>query len=197
MIRVHQKNKRIATESSVEEFETREKATKSSKVMIRTDACEDCGEEKTPKRSSASSAALRILQSGANSSRMLRDKLSRKGYSQEEIEEALDEVKTAGLVDDRRLLFAHAEYLAARKFYGRRRVYMELVRKFDRSLVDTYFEEALAEIDFSSYCSALAQKNRDKGKDALIAKLSRQGYTASEIRSALSILSSEQGDDYT
>ena len=95
MIRVHQKNKRIATESSVEEFETREKATKSSKVMIRTDACEDCREEKTPKRSSASSAALRILQSGANSSRMLRDKLTRKGYSKEEIEEALDEVKTA------------------------------------------------------------------------------------------------------
>ena len=197
MIRIHQKTKRIATKSGNEESETLEKATKSSKVMNRTDACEECGEEKTPKRSSAASAALRILQSGANSSRMLRDKLTRKGYSKEEIEEALDEVKTAGLVDDRRLLFAHAEYLAARKFYGKRRVYMELVRKFDRSLVDTYFEEALAEIDFSSYCSDLAKKNRGKGKEALAAKLSRQCYTASEIRFALSILSSEQDDDST
>ena len=196
MIRVHQKNKRKATESGAKQPKILETATKSSKVVNRTDACDDCEKEQTPKRSSATSSALRILQSGANSSRMLRDKLTRKGYTREEIEDALDEVKTAGLVDDRRLLFAHAEYLATRKYYGKRRVYMELVRKFDRSLVDTYLEEALEEIDFSSYCLALAQKNRGKGKDALLAKLSRQGYDASEIRSALSQLVLDE-DDYT
>ena len=196
MIRVHQKNKRKATESGTKQPEILETATKSSKVVNRTDACDECEKEQTPKRSSATSSALRILQSGANSSRMLRDKLSRKGYTREEIEDALDEVKTAGLVDDRRLLFAHAEYLASRKYYGKRRVYMELLRKFDRSLVDIYLEEALEEIDFSSYCLDLAQKNRGKGKDALLAKLSRQGYAASEIRSALSQLVLDE-DDYT
>ncbi len=185
MIRVHQKQK--ATQSSIEEAIENQNATKSSKVKSREDACE---KEQTPKRSSCASAALRILQSGANSSFMLREKLRRKGYAFDEIEDALCEVKDAGLLDDKRLFFAHAEALATRKYYGKRRVYMEVLRKFDRETVDAYFEEALEEVDFSSLCLAFAKKTgaNAKGRDALLAKLSRQGYTSGEIRYALSSL---------
>ena len=183
MIRVHQKQKE--TKRSEEETNDLQIATKCSKIENRRDACEEI---ESPKRSSSSSSALRILQSSVNSSLMLREKLRRKGYSQEEIEEALQEVKDAGLLDDKRLFFAHAEFLATRKFYGKRRVYMELVRKFDREIVDAYFEEALEEIDFSSLCLAFAQKNSTKGREALAAKLSRQGFSSNEIRYALSSL---------
>ena len=189
MIRVHQTKKQKAVKSSEEETKEWQSEAKSHKIEKHEDACD---KTKTSTRASATSAALRILQSGANSSFMLREKLKRKGYSSEEIEEALQEVKDAGLLDDCRLLFAHAEYLAMRKFYGKRRVYMELMRKFDRSLVDAYFEEAVEEIDFSFYCLTFAKKNGTKGKEALYAKLSRQGYSQGEIRYALSFLSSER-----
>ena len=184
----------MATDGSKEEVKELKKVTKSSKVKNRVDACE---KDAVSKRASATSAALRILQSGANSSYMLREKLSRKGYLCEEINEALCEVKEAGLLDDRRLLFAHAEYLATRKYYGKRRVYMELVRKFDRPLVNDNWEKAVEEIDFSSHCLTLAEKNRGKDRNLLAAKLSRQGYTASEIRFALSSLPSNEEDNYT
>ena len=188
MIRIHQTKKQKAVKSSEEETKEWQSEAKSCKIEKQKDACD---KTKTSTRASATSAALRILQSGANSSFMLREKLRRKGYSSEEIEEALQEVKDAGLLDDCRLLFAHAEYLAVRKFYGKRRVYMELMRKFDRPLVDAYFEEAVEEIDFSAYCLILAKKNGKKEREALAAKLSRQGYAANEIRYALSLLSSE------
>lgn len=192
MIRVHQKQK--AAISSKEETKEENTAIKSSKVEKHEEACK---ETQAPQRAACASAALRILQSGANSSMMLREKLRRKGYSQNEINEAIQEVSDAGFLDDRRLLFAHAEYLAARKYYGKRRVYMELLRKFDRSLVQAYFEEALEEIDFSAYCLAFAQKNSGKSREALTAKLQRQGYAANEIRYALSFLSSKQEDQFT
>lgn len=186
MIQVHQKQK--ATKSGEKETKTDDNATKSSKIKHGVDV-----HDETPRitRSSCASSALRILQSGANSSFMLREKLRRKGYSHDEIEDALKEVKDAGLLDDKRLFFAHAVFLATRKYYGKRRVYMELTRKFDRETVVAYFEEALEEVDFSSCCLTFAQKNAAKGRDALAAKLSRQGYTASEIRNALSSLAKD------
>jgi len=193
MIRIHQNKKQNATKCSQKEIKETENATKSGKIKDSEDTCE----KEISKRTSAASSALRILQSGANSSYMLREKLRRKGYSQEEIEEALREVKDAGLCEDKRLFFAHAEFLATRKFYGKRRVYMELMRKFDRETVDAYFEEALSEIDFSALCSAFAKKNAAKGKDALLAKLMRQGYASCEIRYALSFLASESEDNDT
>lgn len=183
MIRVHQKQK--ATKSSAEDIKESQVATKSSKVKSREDACE---EKQNVKRSSCTSSALRILQAGANSSYMLREKLRRKGYPSDEIEEALGEVKDAGLLDDKRLFFAYAEALATRKYYGKRRVYMEALRKFDRETVDAYFEDALTEIDFSLLCLTFAKKMKGKERDTLLAKLSRQGYTSAEIRYALSFL---------
>lgn len=187
MIRVHRKKQTANTVSE-------EKTVGSIKVTAESEACE---KKPSQKRASATSAALRILQSGANSSLMLREKLSRKGYSRDEVEEALDEVQHAGLLDDRGLLFAHAEYLAVRKCYGKRRVYIELVRKFDRPLVEAYFEEAVEEIDFSACCLAFAKKNSKGINSSLAAKLSQRGYAASEIRYALSSLSSEQEDQFT
>lgn len=190
MIRVHQ-NKRKATKNSNEEAKDAQMATKSSKLEKHEDACEEKA------ISACTAAALRILQSGANSSMMLREKLRRKGYDVNEIRTTLAELSEAGLLNDCRLLFAHAEFLAARKYYGKRRVYLELLRKFDRPLVDTYFNEAVEEIDFSACCTAFAKKNRGKDKNALAAKLSRQGYAAGEICHALSLLSCEQEEDYS
>lgn len=153
------------------------------------EAVEEVGESSNQKETKpALTSALRILQSGANSTRMLREKLVRKGFQKSEIEEAIAEVVKAGYVNDRRLLISHADYLARRKYYGKSRIRMALLQKFDRRTVEAYWEEAVEEIDFLSYAEALVLKNRAKSREVLITKLKRCGYTGEEIRKALLIL---------
>ena len=156
------------------------------------EAAEEVGESSNQKETKpALTSALRILQSGANSTRMLREKLMRKDFQKSEIEEAIAEVVKAGYVNERRLLSSHADYLARRKYYGKSRIRMALLQKFDRKTVEAYWEEAVEEIDFLQYAEALVLKNRAKSREALIAKLKRCGYTGDEIRKALLIVKEE------
>ena len=204
MIRVYQPKKNKKTTDSSDLFHDEEELTEASSspraLRAISQKCDDGLEEKprqtkqTKKnetKASATSAALRILQSGANSSRMLREKLARKGFEKDEIEEAVAFVVDAGFVHDEKLLHAHAEYLAERKYYGKSRIRMALSQKFDRQAVDCFFEAAVEEIDFSAYCLKYARKHASKGREALIASLKRQGYQTAEIRYALSSLAEE------
>lgn len=144
-------------------------------------------EEKTPE-DEAFRAALRILSAGANSSRMLREKLCRKGFSREDAAAAASRAAEAGLVGDCRLLIAHAEYLARKKFYGKSRIRMELLQKFDREIVERFFEEAVEEIEFAAYATTLAGRYADRGREYVIGRLRRAGYASAEIRGALNEL---------
>ncbi len=144
-------------------------------------------EEKTPE-DEAFRAALRILSAGANSSRMLREKLCRKGFSREDAAAAASRAAEAGLVGDRRLLIAHAEYLARKKFYGKSRIRMELLQKFDRETVERFFEEAVEGIEFAAYATTLAGRYADRGREYVIGRLRRAGYASAEIRGALNEL---------
>lgn len=144
-------------------------------------------EEKKPE-DEAFRAALRILSSGANSSRMLREKLCRKGFSKEDAAAAVERADDAGLIGDRRLFFSHAEYLARKKFYGKNRIRLALMQKFDREIVERFFEEAVEELDFASYAVTLAGRYAGRGREYVIGRLQRAGYASSEIRSALQAL---------
>ncbi len=142
-------------------------------------------EERAKSAEDAFRAVLRILAAGPNSSRMLKEKLRRKGFSQETAEEAVERARKARLFNDRLLLIAHTGYLARKKYYGKSRIRMALLQKFDRETVEEFFEEAVEEIDFSAQAAALAGRFAGRGEEYLIGRLHRAGYTASEIRAAV------------
>ena len=189
MIRIQKDRKvgKIATKSSETELPKAEKATNSCKLA--TLPAKKATKEKTESPySPATQAALRILQAGANSSKMLREKLMRKGFEADDCEETLLFLQEQGLLDDQRLLQNHVLFLAERRFYGKARIRLELFCKFDRAVVDECLEEALEGIDFEALCFAAAKKSKGKGREALMQKLRRQGYATSEIRYALAML---------
>lgn len=141
-------------------------------------------EEKTESERCFSSALL-ILKSADNSSKMLREKLSRKGYSAESIEYSLEKARGAGLVNDERLLKRYVLFLAEKKFFGPLRIRAELARRFDREIISDLFCEATEEIDFSLYAYAFAEKQKNKDINSLAARLKRQGYYSEHIRYAV------------
>ena len=139
----------------------------------------------------ALSAAYRILQSGANSRKMLRDKLIRKGFSQSDAVKAVALCESQGLLHEKRLFMAHTEYLSRKKHYGKSRIYRELLQKFDRQSVDAFFAEAIEEIDFEANAKEEAERVAHRGKRYTVSRLSALGYTSHEIYEALDGLTFE------
>lgn len=131
------------------------------------------------------SSAYRILQSGANSRRMLREKLIKKGYGREIASKAVAICEKQGMLFEKRLLLAHTEYLARKKHYGKSRIRLVLLQKFDRESVEEYFDEAIGEIDFAAYAKEEAEKGAHRGKRYLVSRLHTLGYSSSEIYKAL------------
>ena len=77
------------------------------------------------------------------------------------------------------------------KFYGKYRIKLELLSKFDRESVDRAFDNACEVIDFKAFAAEFALKETKKGtdRDKLIRKLQRLGHDTTSIRGALSLLS--------
>jgi len=149
------------------------------------------------KRSPATSAAFRILQSGANSKKMLRDKLLKKGFSGVECEAAIEECLSLGFVKERELLLTHTLYLANKRHFGKKRIRMELYKKFDRETVEKYFDEALEEIDFQKNAREEALKLLRRGKSYLVRHLALLGYSSHEVYEALKDLPFDTGENHS
>lgn len=132
----------------------------------------------------AHDAALKILAAGANSKKMLREKLIRKGYPAEEAEVAVEEMDALGFIGEVRLLESYVNVLA-RRSYGVLRIRAELIRKFDRDILESHLDALLEEIDFITPATALAEKNAHRGREYVIGKLRRQGYPGNVIREVL------------
>lgn len=132
----------------------------------------------------AHDAALKILAAGANSKKMLREKLIRKGYPAEETEAAVEEMDALGFIGEVRLLESYVNVLA-RRSYGVLRIRAELIRKFDRDILESHLDALLEEIDFITPATALAEKNAHRGREYVIGKLRRQGYPGNVIREVL------------
>lgn len=136
-------------------------------------------------RSDAYASAMRILAMGDNSTKMLREKLTKKGFAREEIEEAIMHLCEIGYVNDRRLAMRWGELLAERKCCGAYKVRMELFRRFDREVVDDVMDELEESVDFAEIARDYATKNAKRGREAIIRRLRYQGFTVSIIRSAV------------
>lgn len=141
--------------------------------------------EKKDKPTDAYTSAMRMLAMGDNSTRMLREKLAKKGFEREEIEETITHLIEIGYVNDRRLAMRWGELLAERKICGAYKVRMELFRKFDREVVDDVMDELEESIDFAKIARDFALKNSKRGREAIIRRLRYQGFTVSIIRAAV------------
>lgn len=149
------------------------------------------------------SAASNILVFADNTEKSLREKLLRKGFSEESINAAVDKLKEAGLINDARLMQSYSEYLADKKLYGKGRIKLELQKKgFDRQLISENLNECVSEVDFKENCLKLIRKKKlaDRIKDsktarAVTAALARYGYGYAEIKYAYTRLLEEDEED--
>lgn len=154
----------------------------------------EISERKGKSQPDAYASAMRILAMGDNSTKMLREKLVKKGFEREEIEEAIAHLIEIGYVNDRRIALRWGELLAERKVCGAYKVRMELFRKFDREVVDDVMDELEEGVDFAKIARDFAVKNAKRGREAIIRRLKYQGFTVSIIRAAVEGIPAKEKD---
>ena len=143
--------------------------------------------------------AMNFLAYGDCSRRKLISKLRGKGVEPEIAEEAVSELETKGYINDIANAAREAER-CARKLWGRRRISAALYEKGygEEASRKAIFALEDAGIDFTENCAELISK-RYKGlpkdpkeKAKLFASMTRYGYSASEINSAIDKIKEEQ-----
>lgn len=154
----------------------------------------EISDKKGKNQPDAYASAMRILAMGDNSSKMLREKLAKKGFERAEIEEAIAHLVEIGYVNDRRLALRWGELLAERKICGAYKVRMELFRKFDREVVDDVMDEIEESVDFAQIARDFALKNAKRGREAIIRRLRYQGFSVHIIRAAVEGISKKEED---
>lgn len=149
------------------------------------------------KKTPAYVKALSLLALSDTSERKLREKLLAKGFSRHEISEALDELKSEGYLSDDRLIENLVNYYSKRKHFGKYRIKLELLSKFDRESVDRCFDTVCECVDFTSLATEFALKEASRGteKDKLLRKLQRLGHDAPSIRRALAEIKNQESQD--
>ena len=152
--------------------------------------------EERRKTSPAIRSALNILDYADNTEKKLKEKLSRKNFSADEIEEALTYVKDIGYLNEEEHIKNAADYMAEVKLYGRYRIKKALLEKgFSSDMVKSL---DLSEYDFTEICERRIGKSRYRTKDSLIAALRRYGFSGDEIITAIEETGvfSEDGDEF-
>ena len=135
----------------------------------------------------AQSVALRLISMRDHSSRQLREKLSERGFAEEEIEETLEFLRSKRFLNDLRYGQNLIRYMAERRYFGAYKIRMELSLKLDRQFVDELIPDELYQYDFAALAKELVEKPQMRGKsrEQLIRKLKANGYGVQEIRFAL------------
>jgi regulatory protein len=141
--------------------------------------------------SSARTAALALLTRRDYTRRELRDKLTDRGYADEDVMTTIADLEHAGLVDDVRVAAAHVRTSAGVKGRGRRRIEQELAaRGIPRDVART----ALAAIEDTDERAAIARilsRKRLSGpldpasRRRIVQHLLRRGFSGDAIHAAL------------
>ena len=136
---------------------------------------------------SAQSVALRLISMRDHSSRQLREKLSERGFAEEEIEETLEFLRSKRFLNDLRYGQNLIRYMAERRYFGAYKIRMELSLKLDRQFVDELLPDELSQYDFAVLAKELVGKPQMRGKsrEQLIRLLKARGYAVKDIRFAV------------
>lgn len=129
-----------------------------------------------------------------SSLRALQSKMLQKGFSREVCEAAIDIVRARGFVDEEQIAARRAE-LFLDKLWGRSRIIMKLREEgFPDSAIKAAME-GICEADFAENCARLISK-KYRGlpeerlqRQKMYASLARYGYSSSDIKEAMQILS--------
>ncbi len=138
-----------------------------------------------------------LLSYGANSVQMLAQKLVRHGFRRDVALAAAQRLCEVGLIDEKGDMHREVEK-CLRKLWGAKRIQTHLwSRGFDAEVMAT-LGEILADVDFAENCAALIRKHyatlpQDAAEERrMIASLGRYGYTLSEIRQAMRLISERE-----
>ena len=138
----------------------------------------------------AYSSALRLITLRSHSEKELREKLRRK-YDADAAEAAVERCRGAGFLNDEVFAADLAQELATKKRWGVMRIRQELYAKgIGRDLIDAAVDSL--DVDFGENIRYIIENkyydclDTPQGKRKLYAALIRLGYSAEEVREALS-----------
>lgn len=143
----------------------------------------------------AAQSALNILGYADNTEKKLREKLKRKGYSEEESDFAVAYATKLGYLDEKRHLEMAIYSLANTKLYGKKRIIQDLyIKGFKRSDIA---EADFSEIDFPRNCCKRIKQTKKNYSDVnkLYCALLRYGFSGSEIKSAFNLYKESEKDE--
>lgn len=138
----------------------------------------------------------RILAYSANTERMLRQKLMRKGFSAELSRRVSERLCADGLLNEKKDL-EHEVEKCLRKLWGSRRISAYLYSKGFSEEATSLLPELLQTVDFPSQCAQLIRKRygeigeSTEERRRMFAGLVRYGYSVSEIKEAVHRLSAD------
>jgi len=133
--------------------------------------------------------AVELLARRAHFRAELGRKLGKKGFSEDEVEAALDRLTDQGYLDDRAVAKSFVEAKTAREPMGRRRLMADLTKKGAPSDVAAEVLDELLPRDDRDLARAAAQswhrRKRRPKKAALARYLERRGFTPGSIWNVL------------
>ena len=138
---------------------------------------------KQDSRKRAIRSAMNMLEYATCSRARLREKLQRKGYTQEDVAAALTYVTAQGLLNEARDAAHAVEYLANARLCGKRKIVESLLAKgYRREHLEA---AAWEELDFTDICVRYLSRHQSADREKTIAAARRRGFAMHEILAAL------------
>ena len=141
--------------------------------------------------------ALRLIEFRDRTEKELREKLTKKGYGEEQIEDTVEFLKNYGYIDDARYATHFINDAINIKKWGKIRIRTELLHKgIDREVVDFAIEDAFSEVDDDRVLTEMKKRfsNSDfsnmKERNRIFGFFTRRGFTPDEIKGAMNKMSS-------
>ncbi len=122
-------------------------------------------------------SSLRFLARRQHSERELKQKLRRKGFSPEEIEEEIEELRRLGLLNDREFALQWAAS-RRRRLYGSVKIRWELrLKGIDRQLIDEALEKADAVMEEKEAARLLMERKKFRDSSRAYRFLIQRGFS--------------------
>ncbi len=140
--------------------------------------------------------ALRLIEFRDRTEKEIREKLTAKGYSEEQIEDTVEFLKNYGYLDDKRYTTHFISDAINLKKWGKIRIRTELLRKgIDREIVEFAIDDAFCDMDDERVLNEMKKRfsNSDfsnmKERTRIFNFFMRRGFTPDEIKGAMNKMS--------
>ncbi len=146
--------------------------------------------------------AFALLSYGDNTKLTLVRKLRERGFDKYIAEDAAEYVAKLGYIDEVAILEREVDRLANVKLYGKARIRTEVYKKgISREILSEHLGELLSDINFQDNLLKLIRKKCDfsrlddkKYRDSFYGAMYRLGYSPSETRTAIKIVTEEENE---